>query len=413
MRPRGEFPIEVCEECDQRAVNENGGKPWVGYPPEKQAEIDESSTVEPPDVGENPVFIDGHKCWRRYRFGGWITFVDHYDCDTLNEFYIRHGLIRPRESRGQLISDEQSESSIQQPDPDLLIVQQEEDHGHDNIVQNSWSDHSVEEEREALRGLLLESTQTNSVTGSISSEPQQIANIIGESPLSSLAIRYLALVAIDEPETAVEALPIVASSYDSIETTGQQWGMYYFLCISTSYPDALFPVLNILVDGAIGDNTRIQSNALAALGEIVSSYPYVGCGLIDEMIELLEHESSTVRKNAAGLLGDIAQEYQHLVVDHAAPIAACLTDEDPHVRQNASTALVRCGEADPEAIRRESKMIEHALTDDQPAVRRSACVLIGNAKMSVPDEDLERLAEDDPDTQIKNMAQWALKQIKS
>jgi len=412
MRPRGEFPIEVCKECDQQAVNRDGEKPWTGYPPEKQAEIDESSIIEPPDVGENPVFIDGYKCWRRYRFGGWVTFVDHYDCDTLGEFYIRHGLINPRESREQFTSDEQSANPTQQPDSASSTGQQDDDHGHNTTIGNSRLDQS-EEEQEALRGLLVRSVETNSVAESTNSEPQQIAQIIGESPLSSLATRYLAMVAIDDPETALEALPIVASSYDSIETTTQQWSMYYFSCISRSYPDALFPVLNILVDGATGDNTQIQSNALSALGRIVSSYPHVGCGLVDKLIELLVHESSTVRKNAAGLLGDIAKEYQRHVVVHAATIAACLTDDDPHVRQNASTALVRSGEADPEAIRQESEMIEHALTDDQPTVRRNACVLIGNANISVPDEDLERLAEDDPDAKTKNRAQWALKQIRS
>ncbi len=93
IRPCGEFPVQVCEECDQRAVNADGEKPWTGYPPDKQSEMDEPSNVAPPDDGENPVFIDGHKCWRRYRFGGWVTFLDHYSCDTLNEFYVRHGLM--------------------------------------------------------------------------------------------------------------------------------------------------------------------------------------------------------------------------------------------------------------------------------------------------------------------------------
>ena len=68
------YPGLVCRTCDRRAVNSEGST----------AQMDGFD-----DDGDNPVFIDSLKCWRRYRFGGFATMLDPYDCDTLEEFYDR------------------------------------------------------------------------------------------------------------------------------------------------------------------------------------------------------------------------------------------------------------------------------------------------------------------------------------
>lgn len=82
----------VCQLCDELAVNEDGAEPWSGYPPGQRPETDTTDEVIElePDDGENPVYIAGVKCWRRYRFGGHITRRDAYDCDTLEEFQHYH-----------------------------------------------------------------------------------------------------------------------------------------------------------------------------------------------------------------------------------------------------------------------------------------------------------------------------------
>jgi len=86
-------PNLVCDECDERAVGNAGDEPWDGWPDGEAPESDDGTVRLPPDDGENPVFIDGEKCWRRYRFGGWVTMKDEHDCETLEEFYDAHDLV--------------------------------------------------------------------------------------------------------------------------------------------------------------------------------------------------------------------------------------------------------------------------------------------------------------------------------
>lgn len=62
----------VCEQCDERAVNRDSETPrWESMY----------------DHGDNPVFIDGRQCWRRYKFGGYITLRDRWDSPDIATFY--------------------------------------------------------------------------------------------------------------------------------------------------------------------------------------------------------------------------------------------------------------------------------------------------------------------------------------
>ncbi|MCK5317245.1 MAG: hypothetical protein KAJ55_04990, partial [Anaerolineales bacterium] len=73
------YPNIICRECEVPAVNSNGDIP----------QFDSMG-----DFGDNPVYIDGAKCWRRYKFGGFITMRDDLNCDNLDEFYERSGFMK-------------------------------------------------------------------------------------------------------------------------------------------------------------------------------------------------------------------------------------------------------------------------------------------------------------------------------
>lgn len=71
---RANYPNAVCSKCDDEAVNAQRKHPFH----------------DSRDGGDNPVFIRGIMCWRRYRFGGFITMADPERLDSLELFYKRH-----------------------------------------------------------------------------------------------------------------------------------------------------------------------------------------------------------------------------------------------------------------------------------------------------------------------------------
>tara|TARA_R100001594_G_scaffold98708_1_gene133201 strand:- start:345 stop:641 length:297 start_codon:yes stop_codon:yes gene_type:complete len=74
----------ICLDCDKRALGKEGDKAKHMINKIKSPTMNDCLEI---DDGDNPVYIDGKKCWRRYKFGSWVTMFDPYDCDSIEEFY--------------------------------------------------------------------------------------------------------------------------------------------------------------------------------------------------------------------------------------------------------------------------------------------------------------------------------------
>lgn len=85
------YPGLVCRACDERALDERG-RPWIEARPVIPMR---PGTIPAYDIEEpNPVFVDGVRCWRRYRFGGFLTMRDPAESRTIEEFYENAGFFR-------------------------------------------------------------------------------------------------------------------------------------------------------------------------------------------------------------------------------------------------------------------------------------------------------------------------------
>lgn len=148
----------VCGECDELATNEDGVEPWHGWPPGEEPDSKPGTITMAPDDGGNPVYILGVKCWRRYRFGGWITRRDAFDCDTLKEFQQTHRV------GGAWIH------AFNVPQPDGVGV--------------SRADcDEVHERRDRLRALAKEDRHTETSGAGGMNRMERLLQMIDESPL--------------------------------------------------------------------------------------------------------------------------------------------------------------------------------------------------------------------------------------
>lgn len=71
--PFCQYANAICPDCGIRALTREGLKPVRN--------TSQDETV--------PVYVDGHKCWRQWRYATYVLMRDVYDSESRVQFYTR------------------------------------------------------------------------------------------------------------------------------------------------------------------------------------------------------------------------------------------------------------------------------------------------------------------------------------
>lgn len=215
----------------------------------------------------------------------------------------------------------------------------------------------------------------------------------------------------EDPAAFVDLIPTLSTLLDAEDPTRTN-AIYLLSQLAVTYPEAVKPVVPQLVDGISDRNVAYQTNALSTLGAIASTYPTVALEAVDELSALLDADHASVRGNAVGLLADVAQEHPDAVLESAGPLVDLLDDADDYVRGNAVSAVLHVGVEHPDAVTGATPGLVASLEDPEPIVRRNACKAIGSLDVEDARGRLDTLADEDADAGVRELAEWALTQLR-
>lgn len=226
------------------------------------------------------------------------------------------------------------------------------------------------------------------------------------------AARCVAAIAEHDPTDILPAVDALAEIIDR-RALGFPYAVYALSQLTKAAPDAVQPATAALTDAVTNDDHSegVRLNATAALGRIVQNTPTTGVDIAAGVAGLLHADSDKLQNNGIAFLGDIAKIHADAARPYVAEFAAALTTEDRLARINASCALSRIADDYPSDIRPYTQDLVRLLDDDDPVVRKNACWALGHVQAATATPDLERLAGNDPDEDVRIRAAWAISQI--
>jgi hypothetical protein len=315
------YPYEICSDCDDRAVNEDGEEPHH---------------ASAGDGGDNPVYVDGEKCWRRYRFGGWKTMKDMHDCDTLDEFYEKHGI--DFEIGGPLSVEER-----------------------------------LEHEKEKFRVGIAEDIRriADDKPSSVIEYVPLLASRVddGSEEVRKEIVLSIGYIAREYPEEVFPVLDEVSNRIAEMPTRS----LFSVGQVLKEYPNFGEPMIPELVELLDEENNRVRNNALATLADLADKYPEKLREYIPRFGDLLDDDDNYVRYNAVTVLSRIGIEYPSDVEKFSPRVMEMLNADFERERESACWFL---GYVGYEQARSElERLSEEDVSED---VRKAAEVSLRN-----------------------------------
>lgn len=224
------------------------------------------------------------------------------------------------------------------------------------------------------------------------------------------AITIVSRVADDDPKAVVDAAPKIAALLQE-DPPAESKAVLALARIAKAYPEPVLPVTGALLEYVETADESAAPSAIAALGHMSKEYPNVAESAIPTLLDLLDAESFYIRANAAGLLADLSDEYPDQLSGAIPRVAGLLEDEDEKARYNATSILARVAKAHPEAVEPVIGGLIDALDEGFEHTRSNACWALGYLEAEEAEPELERLSASDPSEEVRDAAQYALRQL--
>jgi|APHM01.1.fsa_nt_gi hypothetical protein len=227
-----------------------------------------------------------------------------------------------------------------------------------------------------------------------------------ESMLTVEALNFVAVLAGNDPEAVLDTVPRLADllGTEGVDPKPITRSLAY---IAETSPGELITVVPKLESFLEEDNSP-DVGVLAALGRVAKSYPGVAKEAIPAAVSLMDADDSRVRTNATGLLTDLAEEYPGELRSAVPQATELLKDDDERLRHNLTSLLARVANEHPAVVEPATDALVARLDDSLAGTRLNACWALNYLGADRATPELEELAVNDPDEDVRKAARVAV-----